>query len=53
MFVGILSFSAAVVHNVQIGLDQALSMPDVSVKIRALLSSSRLPQSLNIFCAQH
>ncbi|NXP82275.1 NPC1 protein, partial [Ramphastos sulfuratus] len=30
VFVGILSFSTAVVHNVQIGLDQALSMPDDS-----------------------
>ncbi|NXH16805.1 NPC1 protein, partial [Bucco capensis] len=30
VFVGVLSFSAAVVHNVEIGLDQSLSMPDDS-----------------------
>lgn len=31
VFVGVLSFSAAVIHNVEIGLDQSLSMPDVSL----------------------
>lgn len=30
VFVGILSFSVAVVNKVEIGLDQKLSMPDVS-----------------------
>ncbi|NXI48532.1 NPC1 protein, partial [Galbula dea] len=30
VFVGVLSFSVAVVHNVEIGLDQSLSMPDDS-----------------------
>ncbi|XP_075272433.1 NPC intracellular cholesterol transporter 1 [Opisthocomus hoazin] len=30
VFVGVLSFSAAVMHNVEIGLDQSLSMPDDS-----------------------
>ena len=30
MFVGILSFSIAAVNKVEIGLDQKLSMPDVS-----------------------
>ncbi|NXP53899.1 NPC1 protein, partial [Heliornis fulica] len=30
MFVGVLSFSVAVMHNVEIGLDQSLSMPDDS-----------------------
>ncbi|NXO89412.1 NPC1 protein, partial [Certhia brachydactyla] len=33
VFVGILSFSAAVMHNVEIGLDQSLSMPDDSYVI--------------------
>lgn len=39
VFVGILSFSAAVMHNVEIGLDQSLSMPDVSLMIVSLFSS--------------
>lgn len=39
VFVGILSFSAAVMHNVEIGLDQSLSMPDVSLMIVSMLSS--------------
>ncbi|XP_010572632.1 PREDICTED: Niemann-Pick C1 protein [Haliaeetus leucocephalus] len=30
VFVGVLSFSTAVIHNVEIGLDQSLSMPDDS-----------------------
>lgn len=30
MFVGMLSFSIAVVDKVEVGLDQKLSMPDVS-----------------------
>ncbi|XP_015710907.1 NPC intracellular cholesterol transporter 1 [Coturnix japonica] len=30
LFVGVLSFSTAVIHNVEIGLDQSLSMPDDS-----------------------
>ncbi|KAM6275301.1 NPC intracellular cholesterol transporter 1 [Spheniscus humboldti] len=30
VFVGVLSFSTAVMHNVEIGLDQSLSMPDDS-----------------------
>lgn len=30
MFVGVLSFSVAVVNKVDIGLDQSLSMPNVS-----------------------
>lgn len=30
MFVGMLSFSIAVINKVDIGLDQKLSMPDVS-----------------------
>lgn len=36
VFVGVLSFSTAVMHNVEIGLDQSLSMPDVSLKIMLL-----------------
>lgn len=39
VFVGILSFSTAVVHNIEIGLDQSLSMPDVSLKFMSLLSN--------------
>lgn len=31
VFVGMLSFSVAVVNKVEIGLDQKLSMPDVSL----------------------
>lgn len=31
MFVGMLSFSIAVVNKVEIGLDQRLSMPDVRI----------------------
>lgn len=31
VFVGMLSFSIAVVNKVEIGLDQTLSMPDVSL----------------------
>lgn len=31
VFVGMLSFSIAVVNKVDIGLDQTLSMPDVSL----------------------
>ena len=31
VFVGVLSFSIAVVNKVEIGLDQKLSMPDVSL----------------------
>ena len=33
LFVGLLSFSTAVIHNVEIGLDQSLSMPDDSYLI--------------------
>lgn len=32
VFVGMLSFSIAVVNKVDIGLDQTLSMPDVSLR---------------------
>lgn len=39
VFVGVLSFSTAVIHNVEIGLDQSLSMPDVSHKIMLLFSN--------------
>lgn len=42
VFVGVLSFSTAVMHNVEIGLDQSLSMPDVSLKIMLLFSSLSL-----------
>lgn len=31
VFVGMISFSIAVVNKVDVGLDQKLSMPDVSV----------------------
>lgn len=31
MFVGMLSFSIAVVNKVEIGLEQTLSMPDVRI----------------------
>lgn len=39
VFVGVLSFSTAVMHNVEIGLDQSLSMPDVSLEIMLLFSN--------------
>lgn len=48
LFVGVLSFSTAVMHNVEIGLDQSLSMPHVSVKIMSLLSNLRLNGKLEI-----
>ena len=36
VFVGMLSFSVAVVDKVEVGLDQKLSMPDVSTPTPAL-----------------
>lgn len=51
VFVGILSFSAAVMHNVEIGLDQSLSMPDVSLMIVSMLSSLWMNWNLdNLLC---
>lgn len=42
VFVGILSFSIAVVNKVEIGLDQKLSMPDVSVHHLRMISGIAL-----------
>lgn len=42
---GMLSFSIAVVHKVDIGLDQKLSMPDVSVHSQCCCT-----QNLFFFC---
>ncbi|XP_065686340.1 NPC intracellular cholesterol transporter 1 [Patagioenas fasciata] len=41
VFVGVLSFSTAVLHNVEIGLDQSLSMPDDSYVMDYLSQLSR------------
>lgn len=50
---GVLSFSIAVIHKVDIGLDQKLSVPDVSfrvpIKNERFHVSLVIRQSLNLF----
>lgn len=50
VFVGVLSFSTAVIHNVEIGLDQFLSMPDVSLNIMLLFSNLWLKRFDILLC---
>lgn len=40
VFVGMLSFSIAVTDKVDIGLDQQLSMPDVSLNIPVIVNKN-------------
>lgn len=40
VFVGMLSFSIAVTDKVDIGLDQQLSMPEVSLIVPIMMNSS-------------
>lgn len=48
VFVGMLSFSIAVVHKVDVGLDQKLSMPDVSVRRRVPPTKKMFYQNFNV-----
>lgn len=51
VFVGLLSFSIAVTNKVEIGLDQKLSMPDVSMSITSNSTSPTQWANDVWFCA--